>query len=278
MSQAELVSILTAPGVALEQRIDAAHRLASLGDPRVLPTDRIRIPAGELASGDARRAVRLGAYGIDRFPVTVGAFARFIDAGGYEKDDLWSEPGWTWRTSLEVTRPRFWGEDEWAAYLVSNHPVVGVSFWEAEAYAAFAGGRLPSEHEWEKAARGADGRKYPWGEEWEDDACGMRGVGPRSTVPVGVFPKGVSPFGVWDMVGCVWQWCADPFRGWAASDEEPSDDDDSAAASRFTTCGGAWNTLKWSVTCSSRNGFPPGARFSNLGFRCAADLGEDRQR
>jgi formylglycine-generating enzyme required for sulfatase activity len=148
-----------------------------------------------------------------------------------------------------------------------NHPVVGVSFFEAEAYAAFRGARLPTEAEWEKAARGTDARKYPWGTEWQADACGMRGVGPRSTVPIGVFPKGASPYGVRDMVGSVWQWCTDPFVGWRAGGGEEALPAEQAEPRR-TTCGGAWNTLQWSVTCVSRNGFPKDARFSNLGFRC----------
>jgi formylglycine-generating enzyme required for sulfatase activity len=176
--------------------------------------------------------------------------------------------------------PRFWGEAEWAAYLVPNHPVVGVSYFEAEAYAAFIGGRLPTEAEWEKAARGVDARKYPWGSDWIDDACGMRGVGPRSTVPVGVFPKGASPYGVRDMVGSIWQWCTDPFRGWRAEGGASSDDGadrDEGAVAKRTTCGGAWNTLQWSVSCTSRNGYPPSARFSNLGFRCVVGPSSSRR-
>jgi iron(II)-dependent oxidoreductase len=102
----------------------------------------------------------------------------------------------------------------------------------------------------------------------------MRGVGPRTTVPIGVFPKGQSPYGVRDLVGCVWQWCADPFFGWGGN----ADDDERAAdtllsatragPTRQMTCGGAWNTLQWSVSCLGRNGYPMTARFSNLGFRC----------
>jgi formylglycine-generating enzyme required for sulfatase activity len=273
MSQVELLSIIEAPDAPLDQRIVAARALGALGDPRTQGPHRIHVPSGSFLSGDPPRAVRLTAYAIDRYPVTVVAFARFIDAGGYANDCYWSDPGWQWRTAIGVEKPRFWGEPEWAEYLVPNHPVVGVSFYEAEAYAAFVGARLPTEHEWEKAARGTDARKYPWGDEWQDEACGSRGVGPRSTVPIGVFPKGASPFGVRDMVGCIWQWCSDPFRGWGAPGDEIDRDDAAALASplRRTTCGGAWNTLKWSVTCSSRNGFPAGARFSNLGFRCAAD-------
>src|SRR5262249_15907939 len=83
---------------------------------------------------------------------------------------------------------------------------------------------------------------------------------------IGVFPIGASPFGVRDVVGSVWQWCTDPFVGWGG--------DRDAALSvdplRRTTCGGAWNTLKWSVTCLGRNGFASTARFSNLAFRCVA--------
>jgi formylglycine-generating enzyme required for sulfatase activity len=149
---------------------------------------------------------------------------------------------------------------------------VGVCFYEAEAYAQFRGTRLPTEAEWEKAARGTDGRKYPWGQSWRDDACGMRGVGPRSTVPIGLFPQGKSPYGVFDLVGCIWQWCRDPFVGWGGSADDADAADDSASPARRTTCGGAWNTLQWSVSCLGRNGYPVTARFSNLGFRCVASV------
>jgi formylglycine-generating enzyme required for sulfatase activity len=266
---ADLISTIENADIPLDKRIDAAHALAAEGDPRATAGERAAIPAGAFAMGEPPRQVRLPAYAIDRFPVTVAAYAAFIDGGGYAERHHWSAGGWGWRQANAVDKPRFWGEDEWRAYLVPNHPVVGVSFYEAEAYAAFRGARLPTEAEWEKAARGTDGRKYPWGNDWRDDACGMRGVGPRTTIPIGVFAKGASPYGVYDLVGCVWQWCLDPFLGWGASagdDDAPSVE--ASAPTRRTTCGGAWNTLQWSVSCLGRNGYPMTARFSNLGFRC----------
>jgi formylglycine-generating enzyme required for sulfatase activity len=97
----------------------------------------------------------------------------------------------------------------------------------------------------------------------------MRGVGPRSTVPIGVFPENRSPTGARDLVGCIWQWCSDPFTGWGPEGGQQSGV--SGEEIRHAVRGGAWNTLQWSVTCQSRNGYPCGARFSNLGFRCVAD-------
>lgn len=272
MSQARrLVSIIESAEAALERRIDAAHELAALGDPRIL-RDRVLVPAGSFLMGDDAREVWLPGYAIDRFPVTVGAFAAFVDQGGYDDPGYWSQDGWSWRTTKAITSPRFWDEPEWKAYLLPNHPVVGTSFFEAEAYAAFAGARLPTEAEWEKAARGTDGRMYPWGPELRQGACGMRGVGPRSTLPIGVFPDNASPYGVRDMVGSVWQWCSDRFVGWGgAADEARTPPSKEPATLVRATRGGAWNTLALSVTCRSRNGYPSSARFSNLGFRCVVD-------
>jgi formylglycine-generating enzyme required for sulfatase activity len=268
---AHLLSTIESGEKPLDERIAAAHALAAQGDPRATAIDRVPVAAGLFGRGDPPRQEKLGAYAIDRFPVTVAAYAAFIESGGYSQPRFWTAEGWAWRQQEGIDRPRFWGEDEWRAYLVPNHPVVGVSFYEAQAYAAFRGARLPTEAEWEKAARGVDGRKYPWGNEWRDDACGMRGIGPRSTVPIGAFPKGQSPYGVRDLVGCVWQWCTDPFLGWGdgGSEPEPAHGDE-ASPTRRTTCGGAWNTLQWSVSCLGRNGYPMTARFSNLGFRCVA--------
>ena len=283
---AKLLEIIESETEPFTARVRAGEELAKLGDPRAKAIDRVVIPEGQLlfrGRGDAENAqnaqnaedarlVHLSTFAIDRYPVTVAMFAEFIDAGGYSTRRFWSRRGWAWRAREIITRPRFWGEAEWAAYLVPNHPVVGVSAYEAEAYAAFRGVRLPTEAEWEKACRGPDGLCYPWGEAWREGSCGMRGVEPRGTVPIGTYPTGRSPYGVLDMVGCVWQWCADAADEHAdIADTNPFvDPEDYEEQAPRVTRGGAWNTLPWSLTCTSRNGYPPTARFSNLGFRCVS--------
>jgi formylglycine-generating enzyme required for sulfatase activity len=275
---ANLLAILTDPTASLEQRAAAGDALASLGDPRALAVDRVVIPEGPFlfgGSGDggasSARSVHLSTYAIDRYPVTVAAYAGFIAAGGYRERRFWSRAGWRFRCEKGLTKPRFWDEPEWAMCVVPNHPVVGVSAYEAEAYAAFREARLPSEAEWEKAARGADGRRFPWGNEWIDDACGVRGQGPRATLSIGAYPRGASPYGLLDVVGCVWQWCADVADEDAdPGDEDPHvDPDDYEEGAKRVTKGGGWNNLQWSISCPGRNGYPPDAQFSNVGFRCA---------
>jgi gamma-glutamyl hercynylcysteine S-oxide synthase len=265
-----LLATIERGGVALEERIRAAHALAERGDPRVRARELVEIPGGAFVMGEEQRRLALPTFRIDKYPVTVGAYREFVEGGGYRERAFWSSAGWAFLREGSIEAPRFWGEPEWSAYLVENHPVVGVSAFEAEAYARYRGMRLPTEAEWEKAARGTSGRRFPWGDEFQEDACGMRGVGPRSTVPIGVFPRGASLYGVFDLVGSVWQWCSDPFLGWGGDPaDRPAAPD--AADARRTTAGGAWNTLQWSVSCLGRNGYPCSARFSNLGFRCVAD-------
>jgi iron(II)-dependent oxidoreductase len=147
--------------------------------------------------------------------------------------------------------------------------VVGVSWFEAESYARFADARLPTEAEWEHAARGEDGRRYPWGEEWDASRAAARG-GPRRTLPVGCFPSGRSPHGLLDAAGNVWEWVADLFDpglyrrmlgGSAVAPHPPSD--------LRVARGGAWNAHPPQLRCANRNAWPPDARFSNIGFRIA---------
>lgn len=271
-----LLALIQDPTIPLDERIAAGHALSQLGDPREKTKDRVLIPEGPFVyrggpgtPPNSALRVHLSAYSIDRYPVTVAAYAEFISAGGYQKRRYWSERGFAWRSRENIQKPRFWGEEEWAAYLIPNHPVVGVSVYEAEAYAAFRDARLPTCAQWEKACRGPNGCCYPWGQEFVEGYAGSRNLGPRGTVPIGSFPAGKSPYGLFDMVGCVWQWCAD-----AADDEAPVQDsdpfidpEDYDEQTPRVTRGGAWNTLPWNVICTSRNAYAPTARFSNLGFR-----------
>jgi formylglycine-generating enzyme required for sulfatase activity len=270
----------------LDERIAIAEQLGALGDPRAL--EWVLVPAGVFVMGtdaglDPEQKAHespelepdLSAFEIMRTPVTVSQFARFVEAGGYEARQHWSVEGWALRSEGNLTCPRFASAEEqgeWAAYRTPSRPVVGVSWFEAEAYARWSGARLPTEAEWEKAARGAQGFVYPWGDEWEEDRAGNRGAGPRKTLPVGVFPLGESPYGALDMVGSVWQWCADWYAPDAYEHAERRDPAGPLAGSppaRRVVRGGAWNTLPFSLRCANRNSYPPTARFSNIGFRCA---------
>jgi formylglycine-generating enzyme required for sulfatase activity len=197
-----------------------------------------------------RRLAETGAYEIAIAPVTNADFAPFI-ADGYRARRFWSDEGWEWRESERIDRPRFWGDDAWQAYQQPAQPLVGASFYEAEAFARWLGMRLPTEQEWERAARGEDGRRYPWGDDWDPLRAHHRG-GPRHTLPAGSFPLGRSLHGLVDCSGNVWEWCSDAY-----------------ASGLRSARGGGWNAHPPQLRCASRNAWPPSARFSNLGFRVA---------
>ena len=266
--------MLEDPAARLEARIAAARELGA-SDPRA--GRYVHVAAGEFWRGSdppdgepseqPRLRARTAAYDIGLVPVTVHEFGRFVE-GGYLDRTLWSDAGWEWRERTDSSTPRFWNDEAWGAFLGPNQPVVGVSWFEAEAYARFAEGRLPTEAEWEHAARGEDGRRYPWGEEWDSSRAAARG-GPRHTLPVGCFPSGRSPHGLLDAAGNVWEWVADVFDpelyrrllGLSGAASEPFQ----LRAAR----GGAWNAHPPQLRCANRNAWPPDARFSNIGFRIA---------
>ena len=231
-----------------------------------------RVPAGKFWMGSdppeggdnehPRRLVETKAYEIGETPVTNAEFAAFV--GRYGERSFWSADGWAWREQHRIEKPRFWDDPDWRAYQEPEQPVVGVSWHEAEAFARFCALRLPSEAEWERAARGDDGRRFPWGDEWIPEIAAHRG-GVRHTLPVKSFPRNRSPYGLYDCAGNVWEWCADDYH---------RDGDTIAARSAHgvpsglkSARGGSWNAHPPQLRCASRNAWPPDARFSNLGFR-----------
>ena len=154
----------------------------------------VQYPWEDAARRSHRHRMRIDAFHIDRYPVTNAQFKTFIDASGYRPADdhnflLHWQGG---------APPRGW----------ENKPVTWVSLEDARAYAQWAGKRLPHEWEWQYAAQGTDGRRYPWGNEWNPEAAPPCSVERNMPVPTNVdaHPSGASPFGVMDLVGNVWQW------------------------------------------------------------------------
>jgi formylglycine-generating enzyme required for sulfatase activity len=228
--------------------------------------------------------VSLPAYAMGRYPVTNAEFARFIEDGGYATRDFWSEAGWKQRESDGWAAPRYWEDSRWND---PAQPVVGVSWYEAQAYchwlAAKTGRpyRLPSEAEWEKAARGPDGRRYPWGNEWDKSRCNNKDSGPSQTTPVGQYsPAGDSPYGVGDMAGQVWEWCSSKYGGY---EDKPNfgypyrlDDgrEDLEGDDTRILRGGSWYSDNPAAVCrcGSRDRSHPRDGSNYWGFRCARSL------
>ncbi|CAG0998566.1 partial Hercynine oxygenase, partial [Gammaproteobacteria bacterium] len=231
-----------------------------------------------------QHGVDLPAYAIGRYPVTNAEFKRFIDDGGYVTHEYWTDAGWRQKESENWKIPRFWNDTTWND---ASQPVVGVSWYEAVAYCRWlskkAGKayRLPTEAEWEKAARGTDGRRYPWGNQWNKTKCNNIESGSAATMPVGQFsPQGDSPYGVGDMVGQVWEWCSTRYGGIEAQpqflypyrfdDEREDYDGDDTRVLR----GGSWSSKPAAAycRCTCYGKFEPEHRGNSKGFRCTRTL------
>jgi formylglycine-generating enzyme required for sulfatase activity len=133
---------------------------------------------------------RRSAFWIDKYEVTNERFKKFMDAGGYTNSAYWSQTGWKWLQSEGITQPLYWNDKR---YNTPQQPVVGVSWYEADAYARWAGKRLPTTLEWQAAAQGTDNRIWPWGSVW-DPAKANAGDGSRGApVAVGLTPPGLVP-------------------------------------------------------------------------------------
>ena len=220
----------------------------------------VKVLKGPFLCGESRDREAIDHdFWVDRYPVTNEQYRKFILENGYGSRAYWSPKGWKWRGESDITVPKYWNDPKWNK---ADHPVVGVSYYEAEAYAKWAGKRLPSEQEWEKAARGEDGRIYPWGDEFDNSKCNslnpVRILTARTT-PVTQYPEGVSPYGCYDMAGNVWEWCTDRY-----DEEEPG-----AHGLR----GGSWRHVPVELGSSPR--WWGGAnRTNDLGFRLVKDIVE----
>ena len=220
------------------------------------------------------------AYRIGRYPVTNAEYRRFIEAGGYAERRWWTEQGWTYRERQSWITPRYWKH---ASYNEPTQPVVGVSWYEAVAYCAWltavgqqAGWlpttgelRLPTALEWERAARGTDQRRYPWGDEVPDaERANYKDTGIGRPTAVGCFPAGVAGCGALDMVGNVMEWLAtptsEPTQVAARKDFTPSDS--------IQVIYNDYRDAIEQLCCGARIGFNPYFRFNDGGFRVVWSL------
>jgi formylglycine-generating enzyme required for sulfatase activity/calcineurin-like phosphoesterase family protein len=250
---------------SLEQRFEAGEILGELGDPRINPLEpeMVFVEAGEFTMGSDKyddekpvRQVDLDAFEIGKYPVTNMEYKAFIEDGGYNEKKYWTPEGWQWRENLDISVPRFWHDRKWNG---PNFPVVGVSWYEALAYAKWLSKKtgnsytLPNEEQWEKAARGTDGRTWPWGNEFDEKLCNSWESRLERTSPVGVFPQGKSTYGCLDMAGNVWEWMANLYR---------------KDKNRRSLRGGSWGEEMHSLRCSVLSYYDPYLNWADtVGFR-----------
>jgi formylglycine-generating enzyme required for sulfatase activity len=215
---------------AFKVQVEARKRKRLLA---MLGIETVCIPAGEFLYGNNKQRIELEEFWISKAPVTNRQYKAFVDATGYQAPDHW------FRDRIPTDK--------------EDHPVVYVSWDDAVAFCQWAGVALPSEQQWEKAARGTDGRTYPWGEAEPDKSrCNFNNeVG--DTTPVGKYPAGA--YGLFDMAGNVWEWCAD----WYEENQY-----------RVVRGGSCYTTDKDWVHCAARRRGDPSYRSVGNGFRIVA--------
>jgi iron(II)-dependent oxidoreductase len=214
---------------------------------------------------------------LQRRCVTNAEFRNFVVAGGYDDLSIWREEIWphliSFHDQTEQPGPRFWRGGTYAAG-TGDHPVVGIAYYEAEAYARWAGYRLPMESEWQMAASwrirssALMFRRYPWGESIDTHRCNVWASGVGTTVPVGAHENGATPNGILQLIGNVWEWTCSEFEAVDASGHPLVGD-----MLMHTIRGGAFDTYFSSqATSDFRTGQGCLIRSHNTGFRCALDV------
>lgn len=260
---------------------------SSLSEMVSVPGDQFKQGASEQFVYDneqPQHTVFVDNFQIDRYPVTNAAFLEFILERGYHDRRFWSRQGWEWKEAHGIEAPEYWRNHGgvWHSVgmfderpLAGDHPVTGVSWHEAEAFARYAGKRLPTETEWEKAARwdpsSENPRVYPWGNSDPDHTLCNFGGQRMGTTAVDSFPRGASPCGCIDMTGNLWEWTSSafgPYPGFVAY-PYPEYSELWFDGDHRVLKGGSWMTRAPLLRSSFRNFFRPGFRFAFAGFRCA---------
>lgn len=284
----------------------ATHQLRRSGPPLHAPAptpDRaaqlpaeVLVPAGRFTMGTSTEAwaldnerpahdVQVAAFFLDTTPVTNGQFAAFLDAGGYDDERWWSPSGWAYRQRANLGAPLFWFRNDNGDWyrrsfgtvlpVVADEPVVHVCYYEAEAYAAWAGRRLPTEAEWEKAARWHPdtqrSRRYPWGDADPTPAHANLGQGHLRPALAGSYPAGASPLGVHQLMGDVWEWTSSTLSPYPGFRPFPYDEYTKVflGADYQVLRGGSFGTDRAACRGTFRNWDYPIRRQIFAGFRTA---------
>jgi formylglycine-generating enzyme required for sulfatase activity len=274
-----LVLTVEDPSASMMDRVAAGRRLAEIGDPRPgvgLRADGLpdiiwcNVPAGAFAfGGDAeafrgglRKVVNLPAFRIGKYPVTYRQFQAFIDdPDGYQNAKWWAA------LHARGLAQHSGGPGE-QQFKYENHPREGTSWYDAMAFCRWLSAnlgqdvRLPTELQWEKAARGTDGRPYPYGNEYDADKGNTYSSNVMQTSTVGAFPGGASPCGAQDMSGNVWEWSLDEFNSGSTASHGTS--------YRRVVRGGAWDAHRSYARAAARTDFSPDDRREYVGFRLVA--------
>jgi len=256
----------------------------------------VKIPAGEFWMGSCpgngeedehpQHKVNLDEYYIAKYEVTNEQFEKFIIETGYKTDAEKNEygfvyNGYKWESKTNVNWRYYYSKSR------ERHPVVMISWNDAKAYCDWAGLQLPTEAEWEKAARGTNEREYPWGNEWSPSKCAALGTdigllrskpgymdmgGGHSTIPVGHFIDGVSPYGCYDMAGNAWEWCADRYDSCYYSSSQYCNPTGPLTGGYHVLRGGSWQAVSWNCRSAFRIWSVPHFQRSIYGFRVAYSL------
>ncbi|HEY5941107.1 MAG TPA: SUMF1/EgtB/PvdO family nonheme iron enzyme, partial [Gemmatimonadales bacterium] len=257
----------------------------------------LRFPGGEVEIGTddrsaaydnerGRHRVKMAPFSIDQHPVTNSDFVIFIAAGGYSAREYWSDAGWKWLSESGAQAPLYWSwvDGSWMTRSMDqtgpvppSHPVCHVSYYEAEAFARFAGKRLPTELEWEAAASWDSStgtkRSYPWGE--QPPTKDLANVDQLSfgTRAVGSYPRNVSPLGCYGMIGDVWEWTSSDLSPYPGFQSFPYREYSEVffGPEYKVLRGGSWATRPGAIRNTFRNWDYPIRRQIFSGFRCARD-------
>lgn len=258
-----MLDLLERDSTSPEKRAEIGRELAALGDPRdgvgvrpdgIPDIDWVLIPAGDFIYQESKQMTLRHDFYMSRYTVTNAQFQAFLDDPNGFANDMW----WNGLAARQGDP----GKSRWD---LPNHPREKVSWYDAMAFCRWLSSlvgieiRLPTEKEWEKAARGIDGRMFPYGEHYRAAQANVADTGIKSTTAVGVFVNGASPYGVMDMSGNVWEWSLTDFdtgsHAYLATD------------TRRVLRGGAWNSIQRLSTAIAREADLPFERTSNRGFR-----------